>query len=97
MNVSGDLQTHHPPVTNRSARVRTFNVTKPGPQSPIRDALDKAFTGRQRFIFPAVKLALEVSFGGFLGGLALIGIELPKIPAMTSPSEDSSQSTSATG
>lgn len=42
MSVSGELQTHDPPVTNRSARVRTFNRTKPGPQSPIRDALDKA-------------------------------------------------------
>lgn len=63
-----------------------------------RDALDKAFTGRQRYIMPAVKLALEVSFAGFLDGLALIGIKLPKMPKMAPSSfEDSSQSTSATG
>ncbi len=64
-----------------------------------RDALDKAFTGRQKYIAPAVKLALEVSFAGFLDGLGLIGISLPKIPPLMvpSPSEDSSQSTSATG
>lgn len=64
-----------------------------------RDALDKAFTGRQKYVVPAVKLALEVSFAGFLDGLGLIGIELPKMPPMVVPfpSEDSSQSTSATG
>lgn len=63
-----------------------------------RDALDKAFTGRQKYIAPAVKLALEVSFSGFLDGLSLIGIDLRKmIPKVQLPSEDSSQSMSATG
>ena len=58
-----------------------------------------ALTGRQKYIVPAVKLALEVSFSGFLDGLDLIGISLPKMPAMAAPfpSEDSNQSTSATG
>jgi hypothetical protein len=62
-----------------------------------RDALDKAFTGRQRYIFPAVKLALEVTYRGFLDGFALIGLDPPTMPEMTLPSEDSSPSTSATG
>lgn len=61
-----------------------------------KDALNRAFTGRQKFIYPAVKLALEVNFKGFLDGLALIGIKIPKLmPAP--PSADSSQSTTATG
>lgn len=62
-----------------------------------REALDKALTGRQKYIAPAVKLALEVSFTGFLDGLALIGIELKNLMPTISPSEDSSQSTIATG
>ena len=63
-----------------------------------REAINKALTGRKKFIFPLVKIALEVSFADFLGGLALIGIKLPKLPTRTpSPSEDFSPSTSATG
>lgn len=63
-----------------------------------RDALDKALTGRQRYIFPAVKLALEVSFSGFLDGLDLIGMDLRAMMRMVPPpSDDSSPSTSATG
>lgn len=60
-----------------------------------RAALDRAFTGRQKYIFPAVKLALEVSLGGFLDGLKLIGIKLPTMTMEESPSdsEDSAPST----
>lgn len=58
-----------------------------------RDGLNNAFTGRQKFAFPAVKLALEVSFKGFLDGLALIGLKIPT----QSTSGDSNPSTSATG
>lgn len=58
-----------------------------------REKLDLAFTGREAFIFPAVKFALEVSFKGFLAGIGLIGLKIPKLP----PSGDSSQSTSGTG
>lgn len=61
-----------------------------------RAALDRAFTGRQKFVFPAVKLALEVSLGGFLDGLKLIGIDLPTMTTeKESPSdtEDSAPST----
>jgi hypothetical protein len=61
-----------------------------------RAALDKAFTGRQKFVFPAVKLALEVSLSGFFQGFALIGFDPAAMMGRTS-SEDSSQSTSATG
>lgn len=61
-----------------------------------RDKLNKAFTGRQQMIFPAVKLALEVSFADFLGGLALVGLDMEKIKTLLS-SGDSSPSTSATG
>lgn len=64
-----------------------------------KDALNKAFTGRQKYVFPAVSLAMEVSLVGFLDGLALIGFDLRGMMTTTveSPSEDSSQSTSATG
>lgn len=63
-----------------------------------RAALDKAFTGRQKYVFPAVKLALEVSLVGFLDGLALIGFDLRTMMTRRElPSEDSSQSTIATG
>ncbi len=62
-----------------------------------KDALNNAFTGRQKYIFPAVTLALEVSFSGFLDGLGLIGFDPKALMAKISPSEDSSQSTSATG
>lgn len=62
-----------------------------------RDALDKALTGRQKYIMPAVKLALEVSLMGFLDGFDLIGIDLKKLMPTISTSEDSSQSMSATG
>lgn len=62
-----------------------------------RDALDKALTGRQKYIAPAVKLAMEVSLTGFLDGFGLIGFDLKKLMPTISPSEDSSQSTSATG
>lgn len=58
-----------------------------------REKLNQAFSGRKKFVFPAVKLALEVSFKDFLDGLALIGV---KIPTLTR-SEDSSPSTTATG
>jgi hypothetical protein len=61
-----------------------------------KDALNRAFTGRQRLAPSAVKLALEVNFAGFLDGLALIGLRIPTI-ATPSNSEDSSQSTDATG
>lgn len=61
-----------------------------------KDKLNRAFTGRQKFIYPAVKLALEVNFKGFLDGLALIGMKIPKLMPVP-PSEDSSQSTTATG
>lgn len=62
-----------------------------------REALNRAFTGRQRYAFPAVKLALEVNFQGFLDGLGLIGVDMSKLTTKDSPSEDSSPSTSATG
>ncbi len=73
----------------------TINVRGDGKVDLIdsREKLDAAFTGREAFVFPAVKIALEVNFKGFLGGLALIGLKIPKL----SHSEDSSQSTSATG
>lgn len=58
-----------------------------------REKLNAAFSGRKAFVFPAVKIALEVNFKDFLDGLALVGIKIPTL----SPSEDSSQSTSATG
>jgi hypothetical protein len=58
-----------------------------------RDKLDLAFTGREAFVFPAVRFALEVNFKGFLDGIGLIGLKIPKL----SPSEDSSPSTSTTG
>lgn len=59
-----------------------------------RDKLNQAFSGRPKFVFPAVKLALEVNFKDFLDGLGLIGL---KLPTAASGSEDSSPSTSATG
>jgi len=73
-----------------------------------RDGLNKAFTGRKKYAFPAIKLATEVNFAGFLDGLAMIGIDLreavmieaeqPKPdPAEESSSEDSPLSMSATG
>src|SRR5262245_20256111 len=43
------------------------------------EKLNRAFTGRQRFVFPAVKLALEVSFKDFLDGLVLIGAKIPTL------------------
>lgn len=58
-----------------------------------REKLNAAFTGRSKFIYPAVKLALEVSFKDFLDGLALIGVKTPTL----SHSEDSSPSMTATG
>lgn len=61
-----------------------------------RDALNKAFTGRQKYSLPAVKLALEVSMGGFFVGLPLIGID-PAAMMSQSLSEDSSPSTTVTG
>lgn len=61
-----------------------------------REKLNTAFTGRAKFVFPAVKLALEVSFKDFLDGLRLIGWKLPTMPTQ-SGSADSSPSTSVTG
>jgi hypothetical protein len=61
-----------------------------------REALNRAFTGRQKYIFPAVKLALEVSLGGFLDGAKLIGIKIPTMTTDPSLSEDSDQNTSDT-
>lgn len=58
-----------------------------------REKLDLAFTGREALVFPAVRFALEVNFKGFLGGIALIGLKIPTLFR----SEDSSQSTTATG
>lgn len=73
----------------------TMNVRGEGKVDLIdsRDKLDLAFSGREMFVFPAAKFALEVNFKGFLAGIGLIGLKIPKL----SPSEDSSPSTSATG
>lgn len=58
-----------------------------------RENLNRAFSGRKKFIFPAMKLALEVSFADFLDGLKLVGVTIPTL----SPSADSDLSTTATG
>lgn len=58
-----------------------------------REKLDEAFTGRQKLVPVAVKLALEVSFKDFLEGLALAGLKIPTL----SPSAVSVPSTTATG
>lgn len=73
----------------------TMNVKGDGKVDLIdsREKLDEAFTGREMFVPFAVKAALEVNFKGFLAGLALVGLKIPKLP----PSADSSQSTNATG
>lgn len=73
----------------------TMNVRGEGKVDLIdsREKLDLAFSGREAFVFPAAKFALEVNFKGFLDGIGLIGLKIPKL----SPSEDSSQSTSTTG
>ncbi len=62
-----------------------------------RSAIDKAFIGRAQFIPAAVKLAMEVNFKSFLDGIKLIGIDLNPPTTSPSSSEDSDQSTSATG
>lgn len=58
-----------------------------------REKLNKAFTGRQKYIGAAVKLALEVSFVDFLGALALAGLPIPNL----SSSESSTQTTTDIG
>lgn len=58
-----------------------------------RENLNRALSGRKKFIFPVMKLALEVSFADFLDGLKLVGITIPTL----SPSADSDPSTNATG
>lgn len=65
-----------------------------------REALNDAFAGRKRLIFPAVKLALEVSFADFLDGFELVGLPRPRLPwtkRTPSPIEDSPESMSDTG
>lgn len=59
-----------------------------------REKINQAFAGRAKYLPAAVKLAMEVSLADFLDGLKLIGL---KIPTLAPPSEDSTQSTSATG
>lgn len=63
-----------------------------------REQLNKAFTGRAKLIYPAVKLALEVSFKDFLDDewLSLLGLKIPTKTTESSP-EDSSPSMSAIG
>lgn len=64
-----------------------------------REKLNAAFTGRSKYVFPAVKLAVEVNYSGFLDGLKSIGIDPLKGIAGTteSPSDDSNPSTESTG
>jgi len=70
-----------------------------------REKLNEAFNGRKKYVFPAVKLALEVSFADFLDGLKLVGIAIPKVPTPKVPTptmtpssfEDSIPSTDGTG
>lgn len=58
-----------------------------------REKLNQAFTGRQKFAFHAVKLALEVNFKDFLDGLESIGLKIPR-PSLSAVSPPS---TAATG
>jgi hypothetical protein len=58
-----------------------------------RDKLNKAFSGRQKLVAPAVELAWEVSFKDFLGVLAELSAKIQKL----SPSAASSESTESTG
>lgn len=59
-----------------------------------REKLNQAFAGRQKFLLPAVKLAVEVSLAGFLDGLELIGMKKPNLAQSFA---DSKTSTDATG
>lgn len=79
-------------LIDRSAKVKVELLDS-------RKKLDEAFTGRQKYVFPAVKLALEVSFADFLDGPKLIGLDLASwLKTLTgSSSEGSAPSTTATG